>query len=485
MPNLGGRIGPALLLAEQQSSENAAFRAWWNSETGQALRQMIERLQSVSTLLGDEVVFCASIPTPGLEVPLVMARVRPGRRAELTRALDALFAASGEAAMPYSVTDDLMVVSSSPTQLAGGLAALGRGAGSPFATAIGERYRRGTGWLMAIDAPAVVAMATGDDAPPIELAEMLGMKYMFVEQRAPAGAEENEVTLVFDGVRKGMGAWLADAGSGGVAEYLPADSLIAGYMSLREPWQLFQEFTALMTERNATFESNLAEVDAKLGAGFIANLTAALGNEAAFSVNGLSLNGPRWATVAVAYNPTVIDSSLRRFIDVFNGELAPEEQDKRIVFEQESVGGRSWNTMRGQFPVSVTWTYDAGYMVAASDRATAERAIATRNGGSQLVWSAEFLGQLPSSSGIHPSGFAWLNTRGTLASLSTLAPDSAAMKLLEGHDPVLMVFDGKPNQIHAASRTRLPGLVLNVMLLESLGQMREGLQSETLVSVRP
>ena len=44
------------------------------------------------------------------------------------------------------------------------------------------------------------------------------------------------------------GSWLADAGSGIVAEYLPADALLAGYLSMREPSQLFQDFRALMTE---------------------------------------------------------------------------------------------------------------------------------------------------------------------------------------------------------------------------------------------
>ena len=44
------------------------------------------------------------------------------------------------------------------------------------------------------------------------------MKYLFLEQRAPAGAEENEVTFAFQGARTGMGSWLADAGSGGAAE---------------------------------------------------------------------------------------------------------------------------------------------------------------------------------------------------------------------------------------------------------------------------
>jgi hypothetical protein len=276
-----------------------------------------------------------------------------------------------------------------------------------------------------------------------------------------------------------MASWLADAGSGGAAEYLSADSLLAGYVSMREPWQLFQEFTALMTKEEESFQGNLAKVDEKLGAGFVANLTAAMGTEAAFALNGFSVSGPTWVMAALANDPPVIDSSLRTLMDTFNAELAPDEQDKRIVFGQESAGGRVWSTMKaGSLPFGVTWTYDRGYMVAASDRASAERAIATRNGGSPLVWSREFLGQLPASAGIHPSAFAWLNTKGALGIFSALAPSPAVTKLLAERDPVLVIFDGKPEQIHAASRTRLSGVIMDVMLLESLSRTTLGQQSD-------
>ena len=62
VPNPGLTIGRALSLAEEQSAQNATFGAWWNSETGQLLRQMTDRVQSVNPLLGDEIVFCASVP---------------------------------------------------------------------------------------------------------------------------------------------------------------------------------------------------------------------------------------------------------------------------------------------------------------------------------------------------------------------------------------------------------------------------------------
>ena len=470
VPNPGLTIDRALSLAEEQSAQNATFGAWWNSETGRLLRQMMDRVQSVNSLLGDEIVFCATVPAVNEPVPIVMARVQPGKRSELSTALEGLFAATGEALGSYSVSDDLMVVSNTPAHLAWALAHQGEGAGSPFATAIGERYQRGVGWLIGMDAQPLVSMASTDDAPPIKLAGMMGMKYIFLEQRAPAGAVENEVTFAFQGARTGMGSWLADAGSGGAAEYLPVDALAAAYVSTREPLQLFEEFTAQITKATPDFEHGLSSMDEKLGPGFVQNLAGALGTEAALALTGLSTSGPTWVLASVANNPSVIDGSLQKLVDTFNAELGPEDQGKRIALTQEIANGRTWNTIKpGGVPVGFSWTYDRGYMVAGSDRASAERAIATANGGSPLVWSPEFLGQLPSSAGLHPSAFGWLNAKGALGMLSALTANPAISELVAGRDPILVVFDGSPEQIHAASRTRISGLIMDVMLLQNLG----------------
>ena len=100
--------------------------------------------------------------------------------------------------------------------------------------------------------------------------------------------------------------------------------------------------------------------------------------------------------VALANDPAVIDSSLPKLVDTFNAELPPDEQDKRIVLAQESAGGRTWTTLK---PAACRSASPGPTMAATWWRlriaATAERAIATRNGGSALVWSPAFLGQLP------------------------------------------------------------------------------------------
>jgi hypothetical protein len=124
----------------------------------------------------------------------------------------------------------------------------------------------------------------------------------------------------------------------------------------------------------------------------------------------------------------------------------------------------------GELPLRITWTYDRGYLVAASDRAVAERAIATRDGGSPLVWSAEFLGQLPWSAGLHPSAFGWLNAKGALGILSTFTSNAALAELVGSRDPMLVVFNGTSQQIHAASRTRISGVIMDVMLFDSLNR---------------
>ena len=202
--------------------------------------------------------------------------------------------------------------------------------------------------------------------------------------------------MTFEDGRKGMASWLADAGSGGAAEYLPADALVAGYVSMRQPGQLFQEFTALMSKQQPSFQSDLSKLEETLGAGFVGSLPAAIGTEVAFALQGFSVSGPTWVVVGLANDPAVIDSSISKLVETaVNAELSPDQQDKRATLTQESANGRTWTTLKaGGLPfgdVDVRWRL----LVAGSDRANAERAIATRNGGSALVWSQAFQGQLP------------------------------------------------------------------------------------------
>ena len=64
------------------------------------------------------------------------------------------------------------------------------------------------------------------------------------------------------------------------------------------------------------------------------------------------------------------------------------------------------------------------------------------------------------------------------AGKSTLTSNPALGELVAGRDPILVMFDGMPEQIHAASRTRISGLIMDVMLIERLGRATLGQQSD-------
>ena len=146
-----------------------------------------------------------------------------------------------------------------------------------------------------------------------------------------------------------------------------------------------------------------------------------------------------------------------------------------VTIEQETANGRTWMSMKSaSAPLTIVWTYDRGYLVAGSDRAVVLRAIATRNGGSPLVWSQEFQRQLSGSAGLHPSGFAWLNTKGAFQSYAALVPNPTIRNLITGRDPILVVFSATEEQIRAVSRTKLSGLIMDMMLLQGLGRLQAG-----------
>jgi len=470
IPNLSATIDRAMALFAQQSADNPVFRDWWNSSSGQELKLLVDRIQTVTPLLGEEIVFAYSSVT---KAPMLMAEVQPGKKAELAGALEALRSQSGEAPFAYSLSDTLVVVSDSVEHLQWVLGHLGEGAATPFAAAIAARYQRGAGWLLGMDiepASSSAAVAAGDAITGVQQ-----MKYFFIEQRAVQGVEENEVTLTFKGPRMGMASWLANSGSGGAAEYLSSDAVFAAYVSTREPRQLFDELTAQFAKLAPSSTGDLAKAESVLGVNFAGNLAAALGTESAFAVEGLSATGPVWTMAALVNDPSTLDASIQRLVEVYNAELGPDDQARRITIEQETADGRIWTTVKsGLAFLTVTWTYDQGYLVAASDRGTAVRAIATRNSGVPLVLSGAFLQQLPSSAGLHPSAFAWLNTKGAFQGFASMAPSPLLQKLLAERDPILVVFNGTTEQIHSASRTQLSGLIVDLMLVQSLSRARIG-----------
>jgi hypothetical protein len=473
LPNLGGSLRRAMMLSESRAVESATFREWWNSPSARELRDVAERIQSVSPMLGDEIVFVLAQGAPGRkEVPFLMAEIKDGQVEALKGQIGRLLP-EGAADGAWRIAGGVLAVSDSQADLAWATSRMGEGATEPFAAEIAKRYERGAGWLVGMDARMMVKQAGPDPtkAHRVDIAGIGGVKHFFFEQRSERGGEQNEATLTFDGERKGVASWLAPAGaSGGAAEYIPTDAIVAFSATTREPRQVFDEMMEQAAKADPNFQQKIQELEAKLGIKLGDDVASSFGTDFAIGIERISVPTPGWMAAIEVYRPGTLDGTLRVLVDLFNNELKPEDQNKRISFTQETLDGRTWNTIQGEgMKAGFTWTYDRGYMVAASERALALKAIATRNGGVPLVRTAQFRAQLPGSVDLHPSGFAWVNLRGALETVSSLVQNPALQRLAANREPILVVLNGERERIHVASRTRLTSLILDVMMVDAAG----------------
>ncbi len=454
VPNLAGTVRQALTLAEQQAAQSGAFQQWWSSTAGTQMKEMLNKLQIVLPMVGDEIVF--AMAANGTEkVPVLLAKVQPGQEIGLKTMMATLTGAQ------YQLTDTLLVASDTAAHLQWVLSQSGSGANSAFAAEITKRYQRGAGWLVAMDVAAMPGHQAGTQ--PKEMMGIEQMKYVFFEQRTSGGVEENEATMAFAGARTGVAAWLASKGTGGAAEYISSDALMAFSASTKDSKQLYDEIVARLTAAKPEFPAPLQEIEAKLGINVGNDLAAALGTDFAVGVEAMTPL-PAWVAAAEVYKPGTLDGTIAKLVDTFNAELKPDQQDKRLTLSTATENGLVFKSLKSAASqMKVVWTYDRGYMVISSETGLAAKAIKTRSGGFPLVRSAAFTAQLPSASGVSPSGFAWLNTKGALTSLTALIPNPAIQKMAADRDPILVVLNGETERIRLASRTRITSLLLDMM----------------------
>ncbi len=474
IPNLTGTIRQALSLVDQRSGENEVLDEWWSSKTGQDLREMLNRIQAITPLLGDEVLFVLAANPDGSNngIPLLLAEVQPGRVDDLH---EAIVNPAPDNKIHYTLGEGLLLISDSTENLELMSASIGSGASSAFAAEIVARYEHGVSWLTAVD----IAALRSDMQMDTEAGQILGlptMAHFFYEQRSSDQSKRNEATLSFTDARRGIASWLASPGPAGSVEYVSSEAVVALSASVRNPWQAFDEILSRLGEDSA-LASEIDKFETETGISIGLDVAASLGTDVTFAVERPTVPVPGWIVVFETMNPGGLDETARRLVETYNDLAAEEQRDHLLTLTEEAVNGRAWKSIRfdgtvGQDPsqqripsLELHWTYDRGYLIASMDRALAMRAIAVRDSGSPLVYTDGFQRRFPLTSSLHHSGFLWFNTNGVIADLASFVESRALQSLLESREPVLVVFDGETKRIHAASRTGLTSLLLDAMLM--------------------
>ena len=462
-PNLDDTIDQAISMVDQRALTSAALGEWWMSESGRETREILEQLRGITSLLGPEIVLVLT----GSEepVPLFLAEVRSGAENQVLQAFAELDEDADEP-LPVQVADGVLLASDTHANLALLSAQLGAGAGSPFAGEIAQHYQRGVGWLGAVDVTVFSDLQTSE----AELAKLIGldsMRYLFVEQRSGAAGDESEATLSFDGPRRGMASWLAVPGSIGSAEYVSPQAVAATAGSTRDPREAFDQLIAVLGPGSELMAA-IAEMENETGISMRDDVAASLGTDFVFALEGMSVTQPMWIAALEVLNAGALDEAVRRMVQTINDheQASGAEPGELLDYTEESVNGRAWKVLSTgtSGAQAITWTYDRGYAIVATDRATALRAIATRDAAGSLVRTARFQQQFPSGTDVHNSGFLWIDMARVAEVMAAIGQQPA---MIPGSDePVLVVITGENDRIRWASRTRFTSLLFDMMMLE-------------------
>lgn len=470
IPNLDHEIQQALDLVEQYSQESIVLQEWWTSGEGKMLKRVLERTRDFSQLLGEEVLLLMVEDPSGEDskIPLLLAYVIPGSESDLREALDNIFENNTE--ISHEIFDNLLLVSNRESNLDNIIPILGNGASSPFAIEIGDYYMRGVNCLLGVDVSEIITNIK--HSVPGQVMGISNVQHLFFELGSESGRDAVQATLSFQGPRSGVMSWLAQPASTGSIEYISAEAHTAVSASTRDPREVFDELMEIIAQ-NSEFITRLEEFESTTGINIGDDIASSLGTDFTLALERLSIPVPGSVGIFEVVRPDTLDETIHRLVDVFNEWLPPEKADHTLLHTSEIVDGRTWNSIStGLSPVTLYWTYDRGYLVAATERGLADRAISIRDSGMELIHSSEFKQRLPVSTGLHNSGLFWFNNNGMVSEMASVVQNPVLSELIDSTEPSLVMVNVEMEQIRIASRTRarLSGLFLRTLLTHTPGR---------------
>lgn len=460
VPNLGGPIDQVIGLMDARAKESPVLREWWVSPAMVEMKLQLTRLQAITPMIGDEMVFGLMSEGNNMKPVMVMG-VKVGQRAALQAKLTQTF--TGVMHVAYAVSDQYVLMTGEAKDLAPLQAATAKLSTTAFGNEIRARYAKGAGWLLGVNIEqAVLRAGTNVHSQAAMLASGANrMKHLFLEQKTVGTASENSALLTFNGQREGLASWLASPAATAAGEYISSEALVAGSVTTRNPLQLFDSLLDTLSRMSPDAIGHLREFEQKTGVNFGNDIAGALGTDYAYAVETPTLPIPGWIAAAEVYRQASLDESLRRFVEAFNRE----SKDTKLTLTTETTGGRTWTTLKtSALPTALQMTYDRGYLLLSSDRAIITRAIQTRTGGFPLVRSAKFRNQLPTGAGVHQSAFFWVNTSDSVRQMLSGVVTGQLATLLQSREPLLILVNGETERIAASSRNRITSLVFDMML---------------------
>src|SRR5437763_931835 len=522
VPNYGEALQQANQLFQQQLSQSALLREWWqqrgpgSAQNSPDFSRVIDIIHGLSTFLGDEIVFSASTVTGQHANVVAMAEIaKSGLQEYLAGQIaksdspDKIHLVSPQdlGAVSQGSDRDLYVlitakfVAASPNIST--LADLNRrwsaGEASGFAQSgfgkrIASEYSSGAGLLIAVNleqmrADHAVAAQVDRHEGMLESSGFANAKYLIAQRKDYDGKASNTAELSFSGARTGVASWLAAPAPIGALDFITPNAAAVGAFVSKSPALMVDDLLQVITKADPQAGDSWQRHQAELNLDIRNDLAASLGGEGALALDGPLLPTPSWKLVVEVYDPSKLQYSLGRLVEDFNLEAAKNNR-QGLKLEEHQSRQRTYYSVRSLdavFPVEVHYAFSDGYLVAGPSEELVAEAIHTRanRDSNSIAQSEQSKALFPRDQHVNVSGLIYQNLAPAIGPIAKqLSPSQlqSMQTLAQNSEPSVICAYGDESQIELASNSKSLGLDLKSLAISSLLQQ---LKSGTPKGVTP
>ena len=489
IPNLGDFLSEANSIFHDQLNQSPELQQWWgrsHEHNTAELDALVDKLHDVSQYLGDEVVIVGVKQAGHPGVAIVADVQRSGLDDELRKqfsdsknalvVFDEHSLAAANAAVEtrsggYAVVREHEVVFSNSISTLKQLDAQLNAGASGFATGdfgkqIAAAYDRGAGIILAADLHEMLRSGfervhqRPAHKATIENSGMEEVQYLIAEHRETNGVPQNHLNLQFSGTRQRVASWLASPAPIGSLDFVTPNAAVAVAGLSKDPSAIADDIMAMATQESGT-KADWSEADAKLQISVRDDLMANLGGDFLISLDGPILPTPSWKAVIEVNNADKLENTLERLTRSINSQ-AHGAESHTVGIEPSQVGSQRFYAVRDLKSGTeiAHYTFSAGFMIIAPNRALLIEALHTHASGNSLAHSAAFRALLPRDENENYSAVAYQNLSPVLTPLLSQFNGESAnaiRKLAADSRPTAICAWGKESRIEVASDSRLFG----------------------------
>ncbi len=506
IPNLGDALKQANQIFQQQLAQSTVLQTWWN-KSGKANQhptpeELIEKIQTMSHYLGDEVVITFRQGTGSDHGgPVLLAEIsQPGLKDFLQNQVDSLSNTHANvtvvdqqslASIPSAQNGMIMLVKPKMLVVGGDAASvqlmsaqIDAGATTFSSTDFGQRiaaiYSQGTETVVAANLGQILKAGHSEehDANFLRNSGFNDIKYLIATRGEVSHQGDNRITVEFNGPRHGIASWLAAPGPMGSLDYVSANAGAAFSVVTKQPALMFDDFASTIGAQDQNFSNDLAKANSELGLDIRNDLANAFGGELTVALDGPVLPTPSWKAIIEVNNSGAVQLAMEKLVQLINREEAKSGQPG-LTLIQSQVEGRTFYTVQLPTPgisSEYDYTFADGYMIVASSRALLLAAIATHANGTSLARSGSFQSLLPTDNQANFSGLLYQNLSPIIKPLAgQLNSNQLAIvqQLAADSKPSVFCAYGESDRIVIASSAKLFDLNPSVLTLFHLLGMSE------------